>query len=276
MSDPYETLSVRGNRWPENRRMYVYLYPNTPAEGAACDPGSTIPTAIEGAVAQLFDADALSYFRLARFPAGDDEHDYPRVGADELRGGFQDYLRGTDDEFSDRSWCADGDCPTLRRYRGVHLLVHGYGFGTDLAGAEADDCRYNGGTGFSRGAAAWTSADDGSGEGITRNSAIQETLHLFVRSAADAVQDLLCDANGDGETSAYEEHTLGAIDPTGAVTPMLTYHVDEHRGCRHPPRDWDGSYTPALTESTKTAVLHTGLNQCRPQPGLSTRPDGDG
>ncbi len=270
MEDPYETLSTRGNRWPENRRVHVALYPNTPAEAGACVPGATVPAALEDAAGQLFDADAISYWRLARFPAEGGDYRYPRVGRDELREGFRDYLAGTTGEFPDRAW-REGECPDLRAFRGVHLLVHGHGFGVDLADAMPDSCE-DGGSAFSRGAAAWTGADDGSSEGIARNSAIHEVVHLLVRSEIDAVRALFCDADGDGTKSAYEEHTLGAIDPTGAVTPMLAYHVDEHRGCRHPPRTWDGSYTPALTDRTKRAVALTAANQCRPQPGVSERP----
>lgn len=273
MQNPYETLSVRGDRWPENRRMHVMVYPNTPAEAEAVSAGSTVARALRDGADQLFDADAASYYRIARFPAERDGFRYPRVGVDELRTGFLDYLRGTTDEFSDRSWCAGDDCADLTAFRGAHLLVHGYGFGTERAGAQAVDCEHNGGTGFSRGVAAWTSADDGSGPGLTRNSAIHETVHAFVRSPAEPVRDLLCDADGDGELTAYEEHTLGAITADGAVTPLLTYHVDEHRGCNYPPREWDGSYTQRLTTETKRAVRATGLHPCRPQPGV---PEGPG
>ena len=86
------------------------------------------------------------------------------------------------------------------------------------------------------------------------------------------VSSLYCDADGDDERAAYEEHTLGEITDDGAVTPMLTYHVDEHAGCRGGAPEWDGSYTPALTERTKTAVARTARNQCRPQPGVTAYP----
>ena len=273
MRDPFQTLSVRGNRWPENRRMHVMLYPNTPAVAGACRAGATVPSAVEYAADQLTDAGTASYYRLARFPAERDDYRYPRVGRDELRTGFRDFLRGTTEEFSDASWCARGDCRDLRAYRGVHLLVHDYGLGVGLADAVDDDCAGNGGTGFSRGAAAWTGVDDGSGPGLTSNSAIHETLHLFVRVGADGVRELLCDADDDGEVSGYEEHTLGRLDSTGAVTPMLTYHVDEHAGCGDSALFWDGSYAQELTGRTKAAVRRTALDQCRPQPGVSKRAD---
>lgn len=269
MPDPYETLSVRGDRWPENRRMHVLLYPNTPAERGACEPGATIPTALRDAGDQLFDADAVSYYRIGRFAAERDAYSYPRVGPDNVDHEFGKYLRG---EEPGESWCDADDCGTLLPYRGVHLLVHRHGFGTSLAGAASDDCEAVGGSAFSRGAPAWTSADDGSGAGITRNSAVQETVHLFVRSGLDSVKPLFCDVDGDGEKTAYEEHSLGAVDESGAASPMLTYHVEAQSGCNRPDRTWDGGYTTELTPETKAAVYRTSVAQCRPQPGVSRRP----
>lgn len=265
MSEPYLTLAERGDRRREDRRMHVMVYPNTPTERVALARGSPVLLAIRYCADQLFDAGAIVGYRLARFPPEDAGHTYPRVDPDEIRWAFKDYLRGPTDDFSDRSWCTDEDGDDLTRYRGAHLLVHDYGFSVDLAGADPVDCRHNGGTGFSRGVVAWTGLEDGTGEGLARNSAIHETVHVFVRATAEPVQKLLCDADGDDETEDYEEHTLGAIDSTGAATPMLTYHVDEHRGCRHPQRAWDGSYTQELTARTKAAVYFTARNPCRPR-----------
>lgn len=265
MEADYYELFERGTRWPENRRLYVLLYPNTPAEAPACLPGATIPAALRNAADQLFDAGAVSYHLGARFPAERDEYRYPRVDADELRTGFRDYLQGTTDRFSDARWCESGECDSLLRYRGVHLLVHGHGLGIGLADAEATgDCERHGGTGFSRGVTAWTGVDDGSGPGRTRNSAIHETIHGIVRAGADGVRDLLCGV--DGDPIGYNEHTLGSVRPSGAVTPMLTYHVDDQAGCPGPARPWDGSYTQELTDRTKAAVRATAARQCRPQP----------
>lgn len=277
MPGPFVTLAERGDRWPENRRMHVTLYPNEPADAPACRPGSPVLAAIEDAADQLYDADAVSYYRLARFTPERDAHSYPRLAMDQLHNQFEDYLEGTE-EFSDASWCAGGEsgdagCGDLRRYRGVHLLVHGHGLGTRLANAASVDCEHNGGTAFSRGTAAWTGAGPRLRDGLVRNSAIQETVHEFVRAGYEPVTGMICDANGNGEREPYEEHTLGRITTRGSVTPMLTYHVHEHRGCRYPEREWDGSYTQRLTDRTKRAVALTARNQCRPQPGVSERPE---
>lgn len=269
MATYYHTVYSRGDHCGTGRRMYIMLYPNTSNELDAVKSGSPITTAIRDAADQLYEAGVIGYYDIQRFHAEKSEYNYPEIPSDSIDADFEDYLLGTTDDWSDYKWCTSDSCDSLKSIRGAHTLVHGYGCSTSLASAEGgtDNC-YSGGCAWSRGVMAWTST--GCGSGLTRNSAIQEPLHQFIRAYQSGVQGEMCDADGDGEKSYYEEHTLGKLtdddgDGNNETTPMLTYHENEHEGCCGPVTTWDGEYTQTLTSCTVDAVDYTAGDQCDPQ-----------
>jgi hypothetical protein len=254
--------------------MYVMLYPNTPNELDNVKKDTDLTTTLKYAADQLYNDSSVSYYDIQRFHAED--YQYPYVDTSSgIWKPFEDYLRGGNDDGDEKNGTGDD----LKTLRGCHVLIHSDGCSTSLASGEggADDCGEShitpepsrdddGGSAFSRGVMAWNSVPTACADAEKgRNSVIQEPLHQFIRAQNSDVQGLMCDADGDGDTEDYEEHTLGKIDSYYDVTPMLTYHVNEHAGCCGPETHHDGNYTQDLTSCTKQAVYYTSQDQCNPQ-----------
>lgn len=239
--------------------MNVYLYPNTSTQYSNCEKGTDITSPINTAADDLYNANSVTYYKISRFDAKD--YSYPKVDTSSRSNIASEF----------ESWLTDGSSTgnetgdNLKSYRGAHVLVHGDSCSTSTAGGEAHDKCTQGGTGFSRGVMAWTGTC--SNTGLRKNSAIQETLHMFIRANKDKVNALFGDGDGDGDIDSYDEHTLGVIDAFDYVSPMLTYHADEFEAAGDCKRDSNitEGYRQAITTCTEDAVEYTSNDQCDPQ-----------
>jgi len=246
-----------GDTCTDNRRMYVMLYPNTSTEYSNCGSGTTTTSALHGACDQLYYANSVSYYDISRFKAKD--YEYPKVDTssrDNISTQFEAFL-------TDGSKNGTGE--NLKDIRGCHLLVHGDNCSTDTAGGEKNDLCSDDGTAFSRGVMMWTGLCTKTGQ--RKNSAIQETLHSFIRGLDDDVKPLLGDGNDNGAIDAGDEHTLGIINSSNEVTPMLTYHGEEFTKAGDCERKSDtvDAYKQTLTSCTEDAVYETSIDQCNSQ-----------
>lgn len=233
------------------------LYPNSASEYSNCGAGTNVTTPLQGACDQLYYANSVSYYDISRFQA--ENYNYPEVDTssrDAISTGFKNFL-------TDGS--RNGTGTNLKDIRGCHLLVHGDNCTTSTSGGEKHDLCSDGGTAFSRGVMMWTGLC--SNTGLRKNSAIQETIHSFIRALDDDVKNELGDGNNNGIIDAGDEHTLGVVTSSKYVTPMLTYHVDEFTEageCKRKSDMVDG-YRQTLTSCTEDAVYKTSIDQCDPQ-----------
>lgn len=255
MSHYWKDLYASHSSCNGDRRMHVYLYPNTSSEKSYCEAGTTITSPIYDSADTLYANNSISYYSIERFKV--DENKYPSVDTssrDNILTQFEDFLKNNNGTGSD-----------LKAYRGAHVLVHGDSCSTDTAGGELHDYCSKGGSSFSRGTMAWTGLC--SDTGLRKNSSIQETLHQFIRTGQSDVKSLLGDGDGDDRITPADEHTLGVIDSFGDVTPLLTYHSTEFSEAGSCRRDTDlpTGYAQYLTNCTIDAVNYTANDQCDPQ-----------
>lgn len=236
------------------------MYPNTPNELSPTADDSLISNALIDAGGQLYNAQSITYYEIRHFLADDSAYNYPRIDTTD-----QDKIG---DKFL--SWLKDGSAngtgSNLYSIKGCHLLVHGDVCNTETASADASDNRSDacGETAFSVGRAAWTGTC--SDWGLRKNSAIQESLHLFINDDLQDIRKMMCDGDGDGDTDSYDSHTLGERRDLGGVfyvTPMLTYHSGLHDNFNVCGSCKDGSqkdgYTQSLTTCTEDAVYYTSV-----------------
>ncbi len=205
-----------------------------------------------------------------------------------IDGQFREYLRSTKTvdqvdcvhpEFNDtKTWNGTGD--DLYSIYGVHLLIHDNGCSTGMASAESsiiDDSDFDDSEtcaeaehAFDTGLIAWSpgSCND---TGQAKNSAIQEPLHQFILALQKDVKPMLGDDDGDSEDGLdfFDEHSLGIVNGSGEVSPMLTYHDSEffNAGSCKSDQDLASAYTQSLTNCTKNAVEFIARDSdCNSQP----------
>lgn len=268
MTQKYKVVYSNGDLCADNRRMFIMLYPNTSNELSDTKAGSPTTTTLQDMAEQLLGAGSINYYEIQRFTADDSHHKYPEISSDDnIDYEFEDYLLGTTDDYSDRKWCTDSTCDSIKDVIGAHTLVHDFGCSTSYASAEggADNC---GESAFSTGVMAWTPVPGAcSDTGKGKNSVIQEPLHQFIRADQRYVNDLMCDT--DEHRAAYDEHSLGKFDSdSGDATPMITYHESEYNNCgtcKSTDTDWSGGYTQTLTWCTEDAVYYTASDSCNDQ-----------
>lgn len=261
MATYYHTQESGGDKCVDNRDMYLMLYPNTKSELDYSKSGSTITNTLDQMGQELLNATAINHYNIQRFHVED--YEYPNLNDSELDNiscNFLDYLKGP--ESSSCFGKENGTGDDLSGIIGVHLLLHSESCNTSnvSAGGGTDDC--DTGSAFTQGRMAWTSVSCSDSD-LTRNSVIQESLHQFILANNSDVQSLLGDCDGDGAKDYYEEHSLGKVYSNNSVSPMLTYHVNEHSNCgdcatTYTANGWD----PTLTNCTKNAVKHIADDQC--------------
>lgn len=257
----YSKQYERGDECADNRRAYVRLYANTPNEDTYTYSGSAVTTALENAMDQLYDWNAVSYYRIDRFDADESgqpyEHPCITEGSD-ISAEFESFLT---------TGSENGTGDNLKQdYIGSHALVHGFGCSVDTASGEPGDQCSTDGSAFRRGVMAWTGATCSGDLALASASAIQEVVHQFIKAYQSDVHDMLGDGDDDGDVDKFDEHTLGRIEGDGRVTPLLAYHADEFTSagdCKDQSSTPSG-YTETLTQCTKDAVKATGNNQCSP------------
>lgn len=256
---PFETLHEGGNYCDGDGRMRVRLYPESPDVDDRLGRTGLAAADLRHTCETLLRNDAISYYRIETFDAS--AYGYPEIDDESNIGStFEDYLTDGD---------RNGTGSNLMMYTGCHALVHGRGVeGVDYANALSADRCYLGehygyrATAFSVANVAWSGLPRyASDADKARAALIQEVLHTFIRANQPEVEELICDRTG---YTYYDEHTLGAINDEGDVTPMLTFHVGEHAGCCEPAREHWGGYTTQITACTIDAVGHTAGNQCGP------------
>lgn len=263
MGTYYDILYSNGDRCNGNERMYVMLYPNTASEFSNCGPGTHVTSPLQDACDQLYYANSVVYYDISRFKA--DSYNYPNVDTssrDNISTEFENFLTNGNN---------NGTGMNLKDIRGCHMLVHGDPCSVYTAGGEAHDTCNSGGTAFSRGTMAWTGLCGTADRlGLRKNSSIQECIHQFIRANdSDIRQPLLGDGDNDGVVTSYDEHSLGVINSSQEVTPMLTYHGEEFQKageCKRSSDTVDG-YEQTLTSCTEEAVSETSHDQCNPQNG---------
>lgn len=261
----YNTLHYGGSECT-TERAYVMIYPNTSyEEDHFLNASDDIPSAIDGALSQLESASAISYYSVDLLDTS--ECNYPDLqdisNSDDIRTKFQNYLTTPS---------KNGSGTNLKDQYGLHLFVHSNGCTENIAGGEvADKGCYTDTDGdgdydssaFSRGVMGWTGAECQLSSGLRKNSAIQETIHGFIRYNAIDYETLCGDS---GSPNLYNEHRLGE-SRYGTVSPLLTYHADEddqyHQGkCDGVGSTRQDSYTQTLTDCTVTAVDQTTNSIC--------------
>lgn len=259
----YETLYTDGNS-SANQKMSVYLYPwNDVTElKNAVDDGGIAAVAIRDAAAELLNHGSIEYYEILRFKA--ENYNYPKWGDidndsySDIENKFKDYLDDTSSSYDNVPNNGTGE--DLYSQVGVHQLIHGGSTGCDeTAGGYAPNgagAETWGNTAFVEGRVAWSPVC--SNDGLTKNAAIQESLHMFC--APD------CDDTWTGSIDGDEDqHTLGKVDSYNGVyktTPMLTYHWDDNitdRGsCPSYSTDPSASgHRQSSTYCTKEAIKET-------------------
>lgn len=229
------------------KKLFVYLYPNSPDEVSACRSGGIAADAVTNAAEQLYDAGVIGSYSIDRFPAEESGYSYPRLDMDSYES-WEHSAVG--DDF--RAYVSDSDkngADNLYDFVGVHQLIHGGSNGCNDMGkypSSGAGTEGEGNTAFAEGRVSWSPVC--SDRRLTKNAAIQEMTHLCMEGGHD------------------EEHYRGTIQAERCgqystcynVTPMLTYHwdesgIDNYGEC---PTDSDShdSYSQSLTECTKDAV----------------------
>lgn len=261
----YTKLYERGDECADNRRAYVRLYANNCSEDSYTKAGTNITTAVENAMDQLYNWNAVSYYKIDRFnaDASGQPYEHPEANENTLRDDFDNFL--TDGSSSTGNGTGDN---LKQNYIGAHTLVHGFDCNTSNAGAALVDCNDHNGTAFRRGAKAWTGATCSGDSSLAANSVIQEILHTFIRPQQTDVRNMICDASGNGSITHFDDHSLGRIKSDNDVTPYLTYHAAEFSDpceceCNNNASTATG-YTENLTSCTKDAVKAIGNHQCSP------------
>jgi hypothetical protein len=256
----YETLYTGGDSNSGSQWMSVYLYPWSTYQKNACETGGIAADAIRQAADELVSFGAVDYYEILRFKA--ENYNYPEWGDidgytyDEIEDNFRDYLDDTTSN-SDSDVPNNGTGDNLYDQVGVHQLIHGGYTGCDEtangyapvgAGAE-----HWGDSAFLEGRVAWSPVCSDSG--LTRNAAIQECTHMFCHPDYDDTWT--------GEIDYTEDqHTLGKVNSSYDVTPMLTYHWDDnitYRGdCPSYSSDPTASgHEQSMTYCTKAAIRKT-------------------
>lgn len=244
----YDHLYSDGTEGQSSREMYMWVYPNTGAEGDECSKGSDLTQeGLRTACAQILADSSVTYYEIRKFPI-------TTYGAPNLNdlADFNSWLQNN-------NGFNNGTGEDLKNRCGVHLLVHGKQCTQANAGGEfADTCD---GTAFDRGVVMWTPAN--CENEFREASAIQEAIHPFISFNNDDVKKLF-NASMNSEHNATLEHAFGEVR-NDTVTPMLTYHLDD--GIRDT-GDCDGDSTSTtfygqdLTSCTIDAVGITAEQSC--------------
>ena len=264
MAGRYIQLAERGDPSTSGKDMHIRLYPNTPDQDPYCTNDSNkthLIDAMKSAMDQLYNWGAITYYKLSRFDVS--FYNYPDLTQSEgefddyyaIKSAFQSYLESENGTGTN----------LLSAYKGAHTLIHGQGCDTTLAsGSNSGDC--NDSSSFHTGMMAWTGATCSGDKALAGNSAIQEPLHSFITTLDPDVKPMLGDDDGDSETSIgqYDEHSLGHLDSSADVSPLLTYHWSEFpdKGDCQDQASIKSGYTQTLTWCTKDAVEGTYTKDC--------------
>lgn len=244
----YETVSTGGDSC-DPQWMTVHLYPYDSVR-STCEPSGKVVSALETALDDLISYGSADYYEILRFKTeyyNSPDHVNGQDG--ETESNFRDYLQN-----------GNGTGEDLYTRVGVHQLFHTGQNACDEdsggyapAGANAEGTSSSA---FVEPLMAWSPVcnyDDG----LTKNAAVQECLHEFIKYNKD---DPYTGSNDD-------QHSLGKVtyfNYTGYVTPLLTYHWDDDKsqvGEGNCPSDTEDRYasehfqTP--TDCTKKAIRDT-------------------
>lgn len=254
----YDTVYTGGDS-SEAQWMSVYLYPQSDVQ-STCESGGVVATALRDAGDDLVDFGAIDYYEVLRFRIEDYN---PPDGIDPTDGTEAEFKEYLDDDGESPD---NGTGEDLYTEVGVHQLIHSNqnacdenseGYAPAGANAEGTGDKQ---TAFTDGLVAWSPVCS-SNDGLTRNAAIQECLHMFIGDAWD-----------DTWTGQYDDqHSLGEVvlfNSTGYVTPMLTYHWDDDDigdgDC--PPDMWfASSHIQGPTECTMKAIRKSADEEIPPQ-----------
>lgn len=244
----YITHYTGGDRCSDNRDMTIMLYPNSGSSLDNCTKYSEIATALDDAGSSLYSYGSTNYYEIMQFDA--EQYGYPEVDTSSKDTIISDF----------RSWLQDGSSTgndtgyDLYSAIGCHYLVYDASCTENTTGGERhDSCSdYYADPAFTDGVIMFTGVCDDLD--LRRNSAVQEALHPFINYGIEDIQTLAGNAS---------EHSLGEVDGSGYVTPMLTYWDDEYGingDCSG--QDIGSKYKQNLTWCTKEAIKKTSRNQC--------------
>lgn len=240
--DIYDTVYEDGSKNSSSRDFIVRLYPNTSSETGDVKSGGVAAEALVNVANQLKNAGVIDYYHILRWRYED--HGYPNISSSDgndpgVGNCFIPWMEDDENELNTLG-CTGGNTENgesspyyLRDWKGVHLLVHSIdcprytydGQLNDYAGAN-ENIDYKSSSAFNTAVCSHTTVS--CSDDLSRASAIQETLHQFIRygesgSSTETAVYNLCDSTSD---SFYDEHRLGQVE-SGYVTPLLTYHANE-------------------------------------------------
>lgn len=252
----YETLASGTGGNSNADKMMVRLYANTGTidTNYVDDTSSNVNTALEDAANQLLNHGSISEYEIVRFKSDKTLLNYPCIEWDgstnHLVDDFKKFLKSTVTGPSSCPLMNNGTGDDLYSLEGAHALVHDFGCDADTNNANgfsgSDTCDGNT-SAFVRGRIVWY---DATCTELSKNAAIQESLHPFIMENHPDVTPML--------NSNDDEHSLGQImnfDGIEGVTPLLTFHQGEQNGgdCSTS-KDTSIHYAQTLTSCTKDAV----------------------